>query len=156
MTVLEIAGDIVQPNIVRTLMRIIAEGADEDDEEENEEEESSTDLMRLSVVDGFLKLCEKSNLPQVLVQVIAWTLGEYGFMVNDETPLPEIAKKFVNLLRPIPKQEVMSSLHLPRSQHNSVLVFPRFYLRSKNSETARTRTYNNVALNSRHCFKNQT
>ena len=77
-TVLEIAGDIVQPNIVRTLMRIIAEGADEDDEdEEGEDAENPTDLMRVSVVDAFLKLCEKSNLPQVLVQVIAWTLGEY-------------------------------------------------------------------------------
>jgi hypothetical protein len=106
-TVLEIAGDIVQPNIVRSLMRIIAEGADEDaeDEQESDDEEmvSSTDSMRISTVNAFLKLCEKPNIPQVLVQVVAWTLGEYGFMVNDETPLPEIAKKLCELAKTYPK-----------------------------------------------------
>lgn len=104
-TVLEIAGDIVQDSVVRSLMRIIAEGADEDEDEDEEgnEEESATDAMRATAVEAFLDLLEQPKLHPVLVQVIAWTLGEYGFIVNDEVPLPDIARKLCALVVAYPK-----------------------------------------------------
>ena len=31
--------------------------------------------------------------------MIAWTLGEYAYLVNDETPLPEVAVKLCELAK---------------------------------------------------------
>eukprot|EP00940_MAST-03C_sp_MAST-3C-sp2_P001847 g1847.t1 len=99
-TLLEVAGELVQPVTIRGLLRIIAEGADEDDEEEedgDEETSSATEEMRLATVEQFLKLCEKPKLPEALVQVIAWTLGEYGYLLNEDIPLPDVARKLCAL-----------------------------------------------------------
>lgn len=67
--VLELGGDLVDPKAAHTLMNLIADG-DEDDEASGEAREDA--------VENFIELLEKPSLPNLLLHVIAWVLGEYG------------------------------------------------------------------------------
>eukprot|EP00891_Asterochloris_glomerata_P002814 jgi/Astpho2/2814/fgenesh1_pm.00050_%23_25_t len=69
--VFELGGEVVQPALAHSLMRLIAEGAGEDNEQADAE-------LRGQAVQSYLELLEKPKLPQVLLQVICWVLGEYG------------------------------------------------------------------------------
>lgn len=79
----ELGGDLIQPSVSHNLMRFIAEGTGEDDAKDEE--------FRRFAVNTYVKLLEKKNvLPDVLIQVIAWVLGEYaslctvdGYTVED-------------------------------------------------------------------------
>lgn len=69
-----LGGDLVQPEVAFNLMRLIAEGVGESQE--------ADDDLRLYAVESYLDLAQKPNLPDILVQVIAWVLGEYGFLLG--------------------------------------------------------------------------
>ena len=60
--VFELGGEVVQPALAHSLMRLIAEGAGEDDEQADAE-------LRGQAVQSYLELLEKPKLPQVLLQV---------------------------------------------------------------------------------------
>ena len=55
-----------------------------EDEEEDEE-------LRIFVASSYIDLLEVNNLPDVLVQTMAWVVGEYGYLAADydqEVSLP--------------------------------------------------------------------
>lgn len=69
-TVFELGGDLVPAETAYNLMRLVAEGTGEDEQKDTE--------FRSFAVNTYLKLLEKSTLSDILVQVIAWVLGEYA------------------------------------------------------------------------------
>lgn len=69
-TVFELGGEIVPAETAYNLMRLVAEGTGEDD--------SADQVFRTFAVNTYLKLLERPTLSDVLVQVIAWVLGEYA------------------------------------------------------------------------------
>lgn len=73
-TVFELGGDLVPVDTAYNLMRLIAEGTGEDDSADN--------AFRSFAVNTYLKLLEKTSLSDVLVQVIAWVLGEYARLAS--------------------------------------------------------------------------
>mmetsp|Transcript_22316 Transcript_22316/g.51701 ORF Transcript_22316/g.51701 Transcript_22316/m.51701 type:complete len:939 (+) Transcript_22316:78-2894(+) len=73
-TVFELSGELVPAETAYNLMRLVAEGAGED--------ESADQAFRVFAVNTYLKLLEKSTLSDILVQVIAWVLGEYARLAN--------------------------------------------------------------------------
>eukprot|EP00056_Hartaetosiga_gracilis_P012748 m.203964 g.203964 ORF g.203964 m.203964 type:complete len:1265 (+) comp13738_c0_seq1:100-3894(+) len=70
------AGDLVDADIAHNLMRLIAEGSDEDDEEQEAE-------LRSFAAESYINLLEEPSLPDVLVQTIAWVVGEYAYVVEE-------------------------------------------------------------------------
>lgn len=70
--VFEMGGDVVAPQFAQNLMTLIAEGSGDVDADDAG--------LRLEAVESYLQLLEKPKLPQILLQVIAWVLGEYGHM----------------------------------------------------------------------------
>eukprot|EP00747_Dinoflagellata_sp_TGD_P096813 gnl/TRDRNA2_/TRDRNA2_166944_c1_seq1.p1 gnl/TRDRNA2_/TRDRNA2_166944_c1~~gnl/TRDRNA2_/TRDRNA2_166944_c1_seq1.p1 ORF type:complete len:911 (+),score=179.30 gnl/TRDRNA2_/TRDRNA2_166944_c1_seq1:310-2733(+) len=73
-TVFEMGGDLVPAETAYNLMRLVAEGTG-DDEEANQ-------AFRTFAVNTHLKLLEKPLLSDILVQVIAWVLGEYACLAD--------------------------------------------------------------------------
>merc|ERR1719199_1775661 len=72
--VFELGGDLVPAETAYNLMRLVAEGTGED--------EAADQQFRTFAVNTYLKLLEKSTLSDVLVQVIAWVLGEYARLAS--------------------------------------------------------------------------
>jgi hypothetical protein len=66
--VFEVGGDLVREETAQGLMRLIAEVP----------ETGGDDDIRVYAVDAYVGLLAKQELPDVLVRVIAWVLGEYG------------------------------------------------------------------------------
>mmetsp|Transcript_84403 Transcript_84403/g.149296 ORF Transcript_84403/g.149296 Transcript_84403/m.149296 type:complete len:951 (+) Transcript_84403:100-2952(+) len=73
-TVFELGGELVPAETAYNLMRLVAEGTEED--------ESADSAFRTFAVNTYLKLLEKSSVSDILVQVIAWVLGEYARLAN--------------------------------------------------------------------------
>jgi len=73
-TVFELGGDLVPPETAYNLMNLVAEGTGEDD--------AADQAFRTYAVNLYLKLLEKPSLPDILVQVIAWVLGEYARLAS--------------------------------------------------------------------------
>lgn len=69
-TVFEFGGEIVPAETAYNLMRLVAEGTGEDD--------ATDQAFRSFAVNTYLRLLERTTLSDVLVQVIAWVLGEYA------------------------------------------------------------------------------
>ena len=68
-TVFAVAGNLVKATVAHAMMRLIAESPSEVEPEDD---------MRVYAVDAYISLLEKKALPDILLQVIAWALGEYG------------------------------------------------------------------------------
>ena len=68
----ELGGDLVRPEVAANLLRLIAEGSGESEEADAE--------LRLTAVDTLLALASKPSLPNVLLQTLFWTVGEYGYL----------------------------------------------------------------------------
>jgi len=77
--VFELAGDLVSPEVSNTVMQLVADGSGEDDEKDA--------ALRTATVDSFMSLINKPVLPDQLVQMMAWVLGEYGFLATQVTQL---------------------------------------------------------------------
>lgn len=89
-----ISGDFISQEVSQQLMTLIAEGAGEEDDED-----ADTYLRQYSVT-IYANLLDKpiSKLPQLLIETMAWVLGEYAYLSEDYT-LEEILDKLCELVR---------------------------------------------------------
>ena len=89
-------GALVPQNVAQNLMRLISEVGEEDDED-------STALRRDAVL-TYLELLDKPVLPEVLVQVMSWVLGEYSYLA-DATVMPpdELLERVCELAERVPQ-----------------------------------------------------
>ena len=76
--VLELAGTLVRADAAETLMYMLSEGADEDDEADDDD-------MRTFACEMFVELLDNPVLPKILLNVVCWTLGEYAYLIGEET-----------------------------------------------------------------------
>eukprot|EP00471_Norrisiella_sphaerica_P007118 CAMPEP_0184491266 /NCGR_PEP_ID=MMETSP0113_2-20130426/19974_1 /TAXON_ID=91329 /ORGANISM="Norrisiella sphaerica, Strain BC52" /LENGTH=1192 /DNA_ID=CAMNT_0026875551 /DNA_START=119 /DNA_END=3697 /DNA_ORIENTATION=- len=70
-TVFELGGDLVRPNMVHNLINLIAS---------EDIDPTDPDNIRVHAVDTYIGLLNKPHIPNVLLKVVAWVLGEYGHL----------------------------------------------------------------------------
>ena len=78
----EISGDMVQQEVAQNLMSLIAEGAGESEEADM--------LLRQNAIEIYVTLLKEkpaAKLPRVLLELMAWCLGEYGSLSVASTTL---------------------------------------------------------------------
>lgn len=71
----EISGDMVEAQVAQNLMSLIAEGTGESEE--------SDMLLRQNAIELYVSLLKEktpSKLPRILLETMAWCLGEYGYL----------------------------------------------------------------------------
>lgn len=76
----EISGDMVAPEVAQNLMTLIAEGAGESEEADM--------LLRQTAIEMYanlLKTKPAAKLPRILLETMAWCLGEYGYLSSSLT-----------------------------------------------------------------------
>jgi AP-4 complex subunit epsilon-1 len=95
-----VAGDTVPIEVAHKFLRYISEGATDD-------EDANVDL-RMHAVNAYMQLASNPHLSDVLQMVMAWVLGEYGYLV--ENPL-EAVNALVDLLERPPNFKHGSSSH---------------------------------------------
>ncbi|CAM9897356.1 unnamed protein product [Scytosiphon promiscuus] len=83
--VFRLAGDMVKPEVAHNLMQLIAEGSGEDEEADV--------ALRRDAVDSYLDLLETPAVPDQLMQVMAWVLGEYGSLASPPRGPREVSTK---------------------------------------------------------------
>jgi len=130
--VFEVAGALVQPDVAANLMVLIAEGSGEDDEADRllrvESVEHLVDLLMAETDDDAAaglgadpdEEDKHEPMPPVLVQIVAWVLGEYGALVKDTElasvcPLPALVERLCSIgerpsLDPDSRAHVVSAL----------------------------------------------
>ncbi len=87
-----LAGELVKPEAAHTLMQLIAEGTGDDEEADMQ--------LRKDAVDNYVALLQDeaasspagAALPDILVQTMCWTLGEYGYL-SEDLPLADLVTK---------------------------------------------------------------
>lgn len=72
-------------------------GIDDDVDDDNDDESSATVELRRNAVFAYVNLMEKPMLPDILVKMIAWVVGEY-VIEEDGYDLGEIVHKFYAML----------------------------------------------------------
>ena len=82
--VFEHGGELVRADVSHNLMRLIAEGSGDDEDADME--------LRKYAATTYYNLLAKPKLPDVLIQIVCWVLGEYGYLC-DEVELTEIAER---------------------------------------------------------------
>jgi hypothetical protein len=71
--VFETGGDVVKPQTVSSLIRLIGEGSGD---------QKADETLRANAVSAYEALLKKSNrVPAALLRVIVWTLGEFGGLI---------------------------------------------------------------------------
>jgi AP-4 complex subunit epsilon-1 len=70
--VFELGGDLVRMETAQNLIRLIGEGTGESEEADND--------LRREAVETLITLLEKPAIPDILLQVMFWVLGEYGYL----------------------------------------------------------------------------
>lgn len=88
--IFEKAGELVKPEVAHNLMKIISESDEMVVDQSGQEIE-----LKKYTVNVFLGLLQKPNLPDILVQVIVWTLGEFGHLSSRAN---EIAQNLIQAL----------------------------------------------------------
>ena len=91
----KIAGDLVDPAVATNLMSLIAEGTG------NEEDDEEADMvLRKQAVELYVNLLSNppNRMPRVLVETLAWVLGEYGYL-SSTMPLDVIIDGMCSLLQ---------------------------------------------------------
>jgi len=90
----KISGDLVDPAVATNLMSLVAEGTGD----ENDDEEADR-VLRKQAVELYVNLLSKppSRMPRVLVETMAWVLGEYGYL-SSVMPLDAIIDGMCRLL----------------------------------------------------------
>ncbi|KAM9352476.1 AP-4 complex subunit epsilon-1 [Symphorus nematophorus] len=78
-TVFSVGGDMMQPDIPNSFLKLLSEGFDSVEEDRK---------LRLFAVDSYVSLLqgEPGKLPQRFLQVISWVLGEYSHLREDLEP----------------------------------------------------------------------
>lgn len=82
-----LGGELVRPEVAHNLMRLIAEGSGESEDADNE--------LRAYAVDKFIATLEQPHIPDVLVHIISWVLGEYSYLLEMGTE--EVLNKLCDL-----------------------------------------------------------
>ncbi len=92
----EISGDFVTQDVSQNLMTLIAEGSGDDDEGSEEADL----ILRQHSVTIYANLLSKSvaKLPRLLVETMAWVLGEYAYL-SEEYTLEEIVSELCGIVR---------------------------------------------------------
>ena len=83
-SVFEMGGELVRPDIAHNLMRLIAEGSGEDEDVDME--------LRRYAATQYYSLLASANLPDILMQIVCWVLGEYGYLCR-EASLVDITER---------------------------------------------------------------
>ncbi|GAX11610.1 AP-4 complex subunit epsilon-1 [Fistulifera solaris] len=89
---LRVSGDLVQQEVAQNLMSLLAEGTGDDDEE-------SDMLLRQTAVEMMVKQLFSEHagaLPKILLETMAWCLGEYGYL-SAETSLDMLLEQLCEL-----------------------------------------------------------
>ncbi len=92
-SVFEIGGENVPADVPHNLLRLLAEGSDAAGDDESAEEDDRQ--MRFDSCETFANILQQNKtsnskgLPDVLLKVMFWTLGEYAYLLGYER-LPEI------------------------------------------------------------------
>ncbi|KAK9809765.1 hypothetical protein WJX73_004225 [Symbiochloris irregularis] len=74
----ELGGAVVPDSMAHGVMRLIAEGAGQDDAEAMRQ-------LHVQAVTAYLRVLAKPSLPDILLKVICWVLGEYGSEAREGT-----------------------------------------------------------------------
>jgi len=72
-----LGGDLVPNEVAFNLMRLIAEGTGGGNDEADQS-------LRLYAVKSYVEILKEPLLPDILEKLAAWTLGEYGYMVEQD------------------------------------------------------------------------
>lgn len=91
--VFELGGDLVQVEVAYNMMRMIGEGIDD---EEDEEDDATDDLRRNAVI-AYVDLMGKQSLPDILIQLICWVVGEYIDLLQNYD-VEDVLEKFYQML----------------------------------------------------------
>lgn len=91
----EIAGDMVKQDVAQNLMTLIAEGTGDSEEADM--------LLRQNAVELYVGLLRDkpgtaTKLPRILLETIAWVLGEYGYL-SAVCSLDDVLKELCSLAR---------------------------------------------------------
>ena len=89
----EVSGDMVSPEVAQNLMSLIAEGTGESEEADM--------LLRQSAVEIYVVLLRDKplgSLPRILLETMAWCLGEYGYLSAAST-LDQVLQMLCDLAR---------------------------------------------------------
>ncbi|XP_034442895.1 AP-4 complex subunit epsilon-1 isoform X1 [Hippoglossus hippoglossus] len=78
-TVFSVGGDMMQPDIPNSFLKLLSEGFDSVEEDRK---------LRVFAVDSYVSLLrgEPGKLPQRFLQVISWVLGEYSHLMEELEP----------------------------------------------------------------------
>lgn len=87
-SVFELGGELVRSDVAHNLMRLIAEGSGEDDDDDAE--------LRRFAASTYYRMLDKPKLPDILVCVVCWVLGEYGYLIEDGVELEDVADKLAD------------------------------------------------------------
>ncbi|XP_031715463.1 AP-4 complex subunit epsilon-1 [Anarrhichthys ocellatus] len=89
-TVFSVGGDMMQPDIPNSFLKLLSEGVDSVEEDRK---------LRLFAVDSYLSLLqgEPGKLPQRFLQVISWVLGEYSYL-REELEAATVLRLLAKLL----------------------------------------------------------
>jgi AP-4 complex subunit epsilon-1 len=83
-SVFESAGDLVRPEVALNLCNLVAEGGGESEDADR--------ALRVDAVEALLQLLDKPALPDLLLQVMFWILGEYGYLAVSIQPMSLVDK----------------------------------------------------------------
>ena len=89
---LRVSGDLVQQEVAQNLMSLLAEGTGDDDD-------ASDMLLRQTAVEMMVKQLYSEHagaLPRILLETMAWCLGEYGYL-SAETSLDMLLQQLCDL-----------------------------------------------------------
>lgn len=91
----QISGDMVKPDVAHNLMSLIAEGTGEGEEDDEADIE-----LRRNAVEIYASLLDRppAKSPRILLETMAWTLGEYGYLSKNHS-LDSILTKLCKLAR---------------------------------------------------------
>ncbi|XP_037624076.1 AP-4 complex subunit epsilon-1 [Sebastes umbrosus] len=89
-TVFSVGGDMMQPDIPNSFLKLLSEGFDSVEEDRK---------LRLFAVDSYVSLLQgdPGKLPQRFLQVISWVLGEYSYL-REELEAATVLRLLAKLL----------------------------------------------------------
>lgn len=88
-SVFELGGDLVKPASAHNLMKIISEGGDDTTPKEDD--------IRYYAVNMYLETLNKPILPPIILQVIAYVVGNFGYL-SDQYTLPQIIDMIADVM----------------------------------------------------------
>lgn len=100
--VFELGGDLVRGEVAHNLLRLIAEGSsgmmeleDEKDGPRNDDQDME---LRKDAVETYVDLLDRAqgNVPDILVCVMSWVLGEYGYL-SEMIELEDLCERLCDL-----------------------------------------------------------